>query len=285
MKANLISLTESEYHADKIDPALPTLSASIAKILVEKTPAHAYARHPRLGGTSRPSTPAMDRGHIIHAILSGEEPNVNIIDAADFKRQWAREQRDAAVASGMIPVLSHKIDALRERAGKLSEALDVAGFKAEGGTFEQTVVWTETSSLGPVLCRGRMDYFIESTGSIFDFKTVENAHPDACAAHMIRYGSAIQEAAYTSAITKLLPALAGRVSFQFLFCETEEPFAVLPATSAGSMRQLGESRWMQAVEIWARCQKNNHWPGYAPTQLHAPSWAVAQAMENEANEQ
>ena len=48
LDAGIHDIPPREYHADPC-PA-PSLSRSIAKLLVERSPAHAYAAHPRLGG-------------------------------------------------------------------------------------------------------------------------------------------------------------------------------------------------------------------------------------------
>ena len=76
---------------------------------------------------------------------------------------------------------------------------------------------------------------------------------------------------------------ARRVQMQFVFAETKEPYAVTVAECAGSMEELGESRWRRAIEIWARCLKNDEWPGPADgvVRLEAPGWALARELEEE----
>ena len=46
MKPGIYGMSEDCYHADPADA--PSLSASIAKILIAETPLHAWTAHPKL---------------------------------------------------------------------------------------------------------------------------------------------------------------------------------------------------------------------------------------------
>ena len=89
----------------------------------------------------------------------------------------------------------------------------------------------------------------------------------------------------TSAIEKLMPHLAGRVRFVFLFVELTAPYAVTPLVPSGALRQLGDLRWKRACETWARCLKTNTWPGHVTeiTRVEAMPWALTKEMDHDAN--
>ena len=53
--------------------------------------------------------------------------------------------------------------------------------------------------------------------------------------------------------------------------------AITPVELAGDYRALGLSRWRRAVNLWARCLREDRWPGYTEgiTTIAAPEWAMA----------
>ena len=143
------------------------------------------------------------------------------------------------------------------------------------------IEWHETDSGtgAPVVCRGMLDHFeVGAIATVYDLKTTESAAPPACERSAYLYGYDIQAAAYTSAVTKLHPEMAGLVEFVFLFAETTPPYAVYPCRPDGTFRELGERRWQRAVDLWAGCLRTGQWPGYTQHVglLSAPTWALSQ---------
>lgn len=261
------------YHSDPMPQ--PSLSASIAHTLVSRSPLHAWLQHPRLGGRPKKVTRAMDNGSLCHAILLGTGKEYRVVEGFDDWRKSAAQARRKEIESeGRIALLQKDFDA----AHALSEQVR-AGMKRFGielsGRSEVTVVWDEVTDHGEaVRCRGQMDHLIESDGQIWDLKFVRSAHPKACQSHIVSFGGDIQATAYERGLVAHRPALAGRVRFGFLFCEVETGI-VTPVTLAGSMRDLGRSRWERAVKTWAQCLATDTWPAYVAglTQIEAPAWA------------
>jgi len=275
MSARIITgMSADEYHSDPLPT--PSLSSSIAHTLVSRSPLHAWSQHPRLGGVPREPTKSLDRGSLSHALMLGAGKELAILDFDDFRTKAAREARDAARAEGLLPVLLKDLDAaeavaieLRKRFAEYGVALD--------GQKEIVVTWSETADDGSeVLCRGMMDHV--AIPIIDDLKSCRSAHPLACQRHVDGYGYAIQHAAYVSAIEKLHPELAGRVSMRFVFYELEPPFAVTPVRLSGAFRELGHRRWRRAINAWARCLREARWPAYVDgwTELEPPPWALSQ---------
>src|SRR3990167_7742109 len=75
-------IDEDRYHSDPC--IVPSLSASTAKLLCERSPEHAHYFHPRLGGNQRAPKKEWDRGHLVHALLLGRGKDIAIIEAGDF---------------------------------------------------------------------------------------------------------------------------------------------------------------------------------------------------------
>ncbi len=126
-----------------------------------------------------------------------------------------------------------------------------------------------------------MDHVHLANSLILDLKTCQSAHPKAIARSMIDHGADVQWAAYTSAIRKLNPLMAGREDMAFLFVEElpeGSPNRVLltVARPDGSMREHGRARWEHACEKWAACLKSGVWPGYGTVSVAAPNWALTE---------
>ena len=269
--ARIIECTEAEYFADPCE--VPSLSQSIAHELLTKSPLHAWTIHPRLGKAANADesngsdeeddTAALADGKIIHKLLLGSGAEVEVIDGFDnFKKKAAQEARDFARAMGRVPILRRKYDALVETADALRSGLEYDhGIKLDGQS-EIAFEWDEQGERGPARCRGRMDHVKIDAGIILDVKKIRSAHPDMCRKHMETYGYDIQWAAYTSALAKFRPELQGRVDMRFLFLELDPPYAITPITPSGQMREIGQTRWQRAVDLWGRCMATNRWPAY-----------------------
>ncbi len=276
-RGSLVRLSAREYHADPC-PA-PSLSSSVANVLLTKSPLHAWLRHPRLGGQAGEATDATDRGTLIHSLVLGTPFPGRVIDCEDFRSKPAREARDNALSLGLIPVKVGDMDPLERVAGAIKDEIEYAGIRLLGHS-EAVATWEEDSPVGPVSCRGMLDHvWMNDIGAgVFDLKTCRSAHPRACEKHVVEYGYDLQAAAYVSAIETIRPDLAGRVSFTWLFIEELPGFrvALTVATLAGSMWERGRRRWARAVELWANCLAADKWPTYSaePVRLECPAWAM-----------
>lgn len=279
MSAELIdALAEADYHADPC--ATPSLSSSIAKVMIDRSPAHAWQAHPKLGATPRAPTATMDRGSLIHRLVLGAGASVARIDADSYRTKAAQAARDEARAAGRIPVLAHDLEAATDAAVAIRENIARQGIDLDGRS-EVSCTWQEQAVHGPIWCRSRFDHLVESRATILDIKTTRSAHPNACARQVIDYGYDIQRAAYVRALERARPDLAGRVRFVFIFVETEPPYAAVPAQLDAMLREYGERRWQRAVETWSQCLHTGYWPAYStePVRLAAPPWLMARIEE------
>lgn len=286
-------VSHAEYHNDCAER--PSLSSSIATILTGQSPAHAFLAHPKLGGQPFEPSNDMDHGSLCHeltmfevkaeltengrtaAILSsGREIAIGPWDA--WRKDEAKEFKEGARARGAIPTLRHKYDAAQETVTNVRERLRLDFDIELDGHSECVVVWVETADDGTeVLCRAQMDHWRPATAMVYDLKFTEDAHPDTCRNKLVPMGYAIQREAYLRAIGKTFPELEGRAEFEFLFCEVGKPYAVCPMPLGGSMCEVGALRWRRAVNLWARCLRENRWPGYARRHAEARPWELQDA--------
>jgi hypothetical protein len=258
------------------------LSASIATTLITRSPLHAWQQHPRFGGRGKAPTRAMDIGTVAHELVLGKGKGFEVLPFDDYRTKAAQSARDAARAAGRTPILAEEFDAAQALAERLRHQLAERGILLDGAS-EVAFEWTEASESGPVLCRGMADHLraAGTRATIIDLKFCESAAPPSVERSAENFGYAIQAAAYTRALAAWRPALAGRVEFLFVFAEKEPPHAVNVCAPSGAFREIGERRWLRAVETWGRCLKAQHWPSYGDTvnQLHPPAWALAREGE------
>lgn len=270
-----LDVPESAYHADPC-PA-PSLSSSIAKELIERSPLHAWQLHPKLGGGSRTATAAQDHGSLVHELLLGRGRGLAIVEANDWRTKAAKLAKAEAQAQGLTPVLARKHAIANTACAKIRARLSAQGVELAGES-EVTVVWREQTPHGEIWARARFDHLEGAT--IVDLKTTERATKSACERQIIAMGYDIQRAAYVRALTTIRPELGGRVRFLFAFIETEPPYGVMVADVDSVLRTFGDRRWVDAVDRWAWALQSEHWHGYAPVpQFEAPGWLLARMEE------
>ena len=97
----------------------------------------------------------------------------------------------------------------------------------------------------------------------------------------------IQDCAYRNALVAKTPGLAGRTDVLFLFAQSKPPYLITPVKLDGTLRHIGETRWLRAVELWAKCLARGTgpaaWPQHTdkPIEVTAPGWVLARELEAE----
>lgn len=278
------NISEERYHADPVIE--PSLSRSVIKELVTKTPAHVKYGHPRLNPCHQPeeSKAAFDLGTAAHALLLQGEDKAEILDYPDWRSGKAKAERDEARRLGKIPFLKHQWDevlAMVAAARKqIAESVDLQGVNLlTDGNAEQTLVWKEISG---IWCRVRPDWWSNDREIMVDYKTTgKSADPDDFIKNVISMGYDIQDQFYSRGANRLTGKLP---KFVFVAQETEAPYLCSFICLDPEFKQMGFEKMERGMDIWERCMKSNKWPGYPKRACHIspPSWALAQwAMKME----
>lgn len=267
--ARILDIGPDEYHER------PGLSSSIASVIIEQSPLHAWACHPSFGGHSRDATKEMDRGAVVHAIVLGRGKEFAVLDCANYKTSAAKAARDRARADGLIPILRHQFEAARTIAEQVTRQLTARGLELTGQS-EVAIEWSESTDHGFLRCRAMLDHLRLGDALIVDLKITGDSSPPAVERSAENFGYALQAAAYRRAIEALQPASIGRVDFLLAFAEPTPPYALNLSRPDGMFRELGERRWARAVDTWARCIATKTWPGFgtAVNYVSVPPWAL-----------
>lgn len=271
-------ISEAAYHADPC-PA-PSLSSSIARLLLRRSPLHAWHAHPRLNPQpdERDGTEASDAGSILHKMLLGKGADITVIDAPDWRTKAAKEAREAAREAGHTPVLKAALAELHDAARDIRHQLQShpeGCMLFEPGIPEATLIWRE----GPVWCRARIDYLLhDDRAPPLDLKTTKlSAAPGEWERRLITE-YAIQCAFYRRGLAALRRATP---AMRFIVGEQDAPHAVAVMCAAPSLQAWADAEVERAIGLWSRCITRGEWPGYPPHTAHieAPGWLLSQQEE------
>lgn len=277
----ILQLSAGDYHADRTGSE-PSLSCSIAKILLNKSPAHARLAHPRLNPdyVDMESASQMDIGTAAHALLLEGVDKVTVCDFDDWRKKDAQTARDDARANGRIPLLRHQFDTVQAMCAAAQNALqscdELGGIDFSWGKAEQTVLWREKFT--STHCRIRTDWLQVDNSLIIDYKTTAIANPAAWMRSISAQGYDIQASFYRRGIK----AVTGKEpKFVFMVQETEAPYLCYFVSLPQTYLEIGHQKVEMALNKWAACMKANQWPGYAPRIIYAEpaNWQLAEAEE------
>jgi len=280
-------MPEADYHADPC-PA-PSLSSSVARVLIEQSPAHARAMHPRLCPDAKsPESDRLALGAVVHALVLGRGAKFHVVGATDYKTKAAREERDGAIAMGWTPIKAADM-AEAERIAKsvdhhIASDLDVFDTFTAGAS-EAVLIWREADAW----CRAMVDklFIGDRDAVIYDIKTTDqSAHPMGLARKVLSMGYDLRAAFYMRGLARLRPDLAGRIRFRWVFVETSAPYAVTVAELDGAGLTIGDKKAATAIALWQRCVRDDAWPTWpiGVHRLESPPWAEQQWLARETDD-
>lgn len=281
------NVLESDYHGDRFFD-VPTLSRSLASVLLDESPLHCYHAHPRLGGApaegdgdaEEETTPAMDFGSLGHKMLLGRGADVAIGEWKTWQTNAAKDFKKAARADGKIPVLRKVYDrGLAMKFGVLQE-LKRLGLHEQFEAAKPEVVCLFEEAGVKLRCMFDRLLVDGGRGTIFDLKITESAHPKVCERQIQNMKYDLQDRFYTTGLNCSIPEVAGRTRFVFLFVENKAPFVVTPVELDGAFKTNGTSKYSHAFAVWEKCLKLNQWPAYGDQiyQASPKEWALMEEI-------
>lgn len=273
-------IAANAYHADPA-PA-PSLTQSVAKVLLAKSPLHAWHAHPRLNPAyQHDDDTKFDVGNIAHKMLLGRGKEIAVLEGFnDWRTNAAKEAREAAAKVGKLAVLGKhaaRADAMARAAREQLELRGLGGIFGDKGDSEVVVAWRE----GKIWLRQMIDWLSADRLIFADYKTTdESAAPDALARKMVNDGWHIQAAMGERGLTAL-----GFEPARFLFVvqEASVPYALNVVSVAGDALVMGRKMLDAAASTWSRCMQADRWPGYPLDVVtpEFPGWAEQQWLERE----
>jgi hypothetical protein len=140
------AILAEDYHAD------PALSSGIAKLLIDRSPAHAWTAHPSLNPAwEREVEDKFDIGTAAHRLLLEGEDCIVEGDYKDWRSKEAKEFKEDARALNQIPLLIPQARRVREMVEKGRMQMDELHHDLDlflHGKPEQTICCVERGSTG-----------------------------------------------------------------------------------------------------------------------------------------
>lgn len=284
-----LGMSAAEYFSDPAPE--PSLTQSIAKILIDRSPAHARLAHPRMNPDLQEPfeyEKSLAIGNSAHKLLIGRGKDICIVEGyEDFRKNEAKEIRDKAIADGCVPILTKHIKTARELVATARGRLDLMGldraFHDCCGHGEVVIAWEEDG----IWFRSMIDWMDKLVPVYTDLKTSGlSAAPHAVPATMASAGWPIQAAFHERGLDVLDPDNAGRRSFRFVMVENSPPYALTVHEMSEAVLTIGRKQVDYAVRIWRRCMESGEWPAYPPivNVPEMPSYREAQWLDREVRE-
>jgi hypothetical protein len=250
----------------------PALSVSGMKLLL---PPNCPALFKYYRENRRPEKRAYDLGHVVHGLVLGDGPEIVRIDAADWRTNAAKAERDEAYAAGKVPILAHEYDEAAACATSV-RAHPIAGPLFTDGIAELSLFWDDPDT--GVRMRGRLDWLRDNPVMGVDLKTAASADPETFGRSAASYGYAQQQAMYEDAIRA--NGLDDNPEFRFVVVEKHPPYLVSVIELDPEAVRVGRALNRRAALIYKRCLESDEWPGYDDTApVILPYWWMAQNEE------
>ncbi len=290
-----LDIPEKAYHGGGLCPA-PPLSSSIAKVLVNQSPGHAWWEHPDLNKSKalevEQSTKTQGTGTAVHKLILGKGRPLKVLNFDDYRTNAAKAARDNAIADGATPLLGKEMDKAEEIAEaakrRIADTSIAHLIGAEKGDAEVTGVWQEANG---IWCKMRIDWLpfaAREPGhiTVIDIKTTgQSAKAEEWSRTMFEFGGDIQDALYRRGLKALLPD-ARKIDFVFVVIEQTAPYAVQLCRSSGETKDIAETQVALAIETWGACLKRGtnleNWPFYEGeiASIDPPVWRAMAAEQN-----
>ncbi len=266
------------YHADPCPE--PSLSASIAWTLIDRSPLHAWVKHPRLNPDFETEDKTVfDLGSAAHNMVLRQDSwreDIVVIDKPDWRSKPAREERDEAREAGRHPVLRDQYENL-DRMVSVLERHPQAGRAFTGGTPEVSLFWKDPDT--GIWMRCRPDYApAKPTDPWPDYKTTQEGRPDRWDRRFtLDHGGVMRSAFYEEGIRRCYGVESP--TLYYVVQEIAAPYAVTVRVvdSDSELMKIGRAMLHKAITFWAESLKTGRWPGYPLTGILAlPGWAENQ---------
>ena len=264
----IYEIPPTEYHSDPCPE--PSLSASVARTLIDRSPLHAWMKHPKLGGKQEDKPAAkMSLGSAAHSvILQGDWESIGFIDKDSFRTNEAKDQRDQIIESGGTPLLEKDRSTIEAMVAEFERA----GIDRSGFDTERTLIWQDRipPESDPIWCRARVDLLGDRI--ILDLKTTGVPATPERWGRTLLWDYAMQCGFYRRGHKALKGGKPP--AFRFLVQETTPPYSVAQFSFDGAGLDYADYLAEQAVWKWSECIKAQTWPSYAAgvNVMEAPYW-------------
>jgi len=277
----------ADYFADPCPQ--PSLSQSLCKILLERSMGKVKESHPRLAAPvdeddeAEKYVKAQAIGNAAHKLMIGRGKEIEIIQFGDFRKNDAKDLRDAAIADGRVPILEKHFGAAERMVAaardQLSRHKDRDAFTAGAG--EVALIWQD----GDIWCRALVDWLHDDLRTVDDYKTSGmSMAPHVIGLRAQAAGWEIQAAFIERGLDALDPDGRGRRLFRFIGQEQDGlPHALTSMHMDEHWMTMGRKKVAAAMAKWRVSLRLDRWPLYGnqPVVPEYPGFKESQWLDRE----
>lgn len=259
-------MNATQYHASKASPT--NLGGAVSKSLLwdfYQSPFKWRHSHPR------GETPAMALGSLVHALCftpESLETEYAVSPYDSFRTNEAKTWRADMELAGRRVITQDQHD----EASAIADCVMNTDLLFRFGERKYEVQ-VEAKMLGTTV-KGMIDIVPEYTRSLVDLKTISSIENLKNLQRVIvNRGYHWQAAMYLD----LWNATTGddRNEFEFIFIETSHPYEWAEVKVSGRLIEVGRDAYLDALNLWVKCVKNNHFPRSVEgiQTIDCPFWA------------
>lgn len=274
------------------DPAPePSLSQSIAKVILDHSPLHAKLAHPRLcpavadDEVDEKYVKAQAIGNAAHKIILGRGKEIDVLEFNDFRTKEAKLARNLAEKAGRVVILEKHMTSV--------EAM-VAAAWAQIERHEAKLTFKEGSGEVAIICeedgiwlRSLVDWLGHDLRAVDDYKSGGvSVAPHVIGFRMVDQGWDIQAAMQERILDALDPAGAGRRKHRFIAQENKPPYALTVCEMSESVMTMGRKKLQTAIDLWRIAVETGRWSGYSRRIIipEYPGWQETRWLQREETE-
>lgn len=253
-------VSSADYFADPCPT--PSLTQSLCKILVERSPQHAWIAHPRLNPQFEyDDDTKFDIGNVAHRLILGRGKEIEVVHFADWRTKASQEAREKAADEGKIAVLKHQYEQASDMATaawtQLHRHEDRDAFT--NGDAEVMIAWEENG----IWFRSLIDWLHHDIRIVDDYKSSGmSMAPHLLGMRAEAAGWHTQAAFIARGLDILDPAGAGRRIYRFIGQETSKPHAITVMHMNNYWLTMGQKKVEAGIALWTPAVKHNYWRDY-----------------------
>lgn len=266
-----LDIEELDYHA------LPGLSSTGIKAMLQAPAVYRWnADHPK------PFKKAFEIGHAIHAKVLGVGLPAAVVPEAMLAANGAASTAAAkafiaeARAAGKVVLKAEEWDRVDAMAEAVLDHPD-ASYLVSNGAPEVSLIWDDPET--GVRCRGRLDYWHDGPNVAVDLKSAQSADPGHYPGTAVNFGADTQKVHYQDG-TGLITG-RDRPRLLHVLVAKEPPYLVSVVELDAEFEAIAAERVRQAIDLYAKCEAADDWPGFAPGihRIAPPRWYRADDLE------
>lgn len=270
----------ADYFADPCP--VPSLTQSLAKVLIEHSALHARCECPRFAEPDEADDDAEKYekakaiGNAAHMALIGRGKDIAIGEFDSWRSDVAKKFRAAAEAAGQTPILTKHMNVAHKmvlaarlqiiaHANALDEPALHQAFKEGSGEVVAAAL------IDGIWMRSLIDWMVNPR-LVFDYKsTAMSVAPHGIDNLMANAGWPIQAATQERILDVIDPEGAGRRRFFFIAQENWKPFALTVHEMPEATMTMGRKQVAYAEDCWREAVLRNNWQGY-PIAINRPQY-------------